>query len=185
MITYLYHKRHVETGLNYFGKTAKNPYEYLGSGVYWTRHLATHGANIETVQVWGFTDLNECSAFALDFSKKYNIVESSEWANLRDENGRDGGYTPSAYTKEARLKKGAKLKGRVFRKETRDKQVATRKQNYIKENHPEWGKKFSAERKQKIRDAVLNLEKITCEFCNISASPSNYARWHGKNCRNK
>jgi hypothetical protein len=32
MITYLYHKRHKQTGLNYFGKTIRDPYVYRGSG---------------------------------------------------------------------------------------------------------------------------------------------------------
>ena len=91
MITYLYHKRHRITGLNYFGKTKRDPYLYNGSGVYWFRHLQKHGKDIETVQVWKFTDLNECSKFAIQFSENNNIVESKEWANLCPENGLAGG----------------------------------------------------------------------------------------------
>ena len=90
MITYLYHKKHAKTGLNYFGKTIKNPYKYHGSGVYWKRHLKQHGKEIITIQVWEFTDLNECQTFALDFSIKNNIVNSTEWANCVLENGVDG-----------------------------------------------------------------------------------------------
>ena len=91
MITYLYHKRHLKTNLNYFGKTSGNPYTYKGSGVYWNDHLKKHGNAVETLQVWEFEDLNECSNFALAFSSKYNIVKSAEWANLCPENGLDGG----------------------------------------------------------------------------------------------
>jgi hypothetical protein len=105
MITYLYHKRHKQTGLNYFGKTINDPYTYNGSGVYWTLHLKKHGFDVETIQVWQFSNQIECSNFAIDFSTKHNIVESTQWANLKIENGLDGGHTPNAYTTEARLKK--------------------------------------------------------------------------------
>jgi len=113
MTTYLYHKRHSITGLNYFGKTTTNPYTYNGSGKYWSSHLAKHGKNIETIQVWEFDDLQECSKFALDFSTKHNIVESTEWANLKLENGLDGGNNPYAHTKEAKQKRKATIAARI------------------------------------------------------------------------
>lgn len=92
---YLYVKRHRTTGLLYFGKTTKrNPFAYLGSGKYWLRHLKKHSVDIETLDVWGFDDIEECEKFALTFSKEKQIVESKQWANLRPENGRDGGYFP-------------------------------------------------------------------------------------------
>jgi NUMOD3 motif len=91
MKIYLYVKQHRKTGLKYFGMTAtKDPYVYCGSGKYWRRHLKQHGLDIDTVSVWEFEDRNECENFALEFSLKENIVESTEWANLRPENGRDG-----------------------------------------------------------------------------------------------
>lgn len=68
----------------------KDPYVYLGSGKYWRRHLKIHGKNIETLEVWEFTDQDDCEKFALEFSEKNKIVESKEWANLRPENGKDG-----------------------------------------------------------------------------------------------
>lgn len=92
MCIYLYHKRHTITGLNYFGKTRRDPTKYLGSGLHWVRHLKKHGRHVENVEVWKFDDLDECSKFAVEFSTKHNIVESSEWANLKIENGRDGGF---------------------------------------------------------------------------------------------
>jgi hypothetical protein len=90
MITYLYHKRHTKTGLNYFGKTVRDPRKYSGSGIYWQRHLKKHGKFIETIQVWTFDNINECKSFALDFSIKNNIVKSEDWANCVVENGLDG-----------------------------------------------------------------------------------------------
>lgn len=89
---YLYVKRHTVTGLKYFGKTIQDPYTYAGSGKRWRNHIRAHGRRyVETTDVWSFTDPDECSSFASDFSIKHNIVESSEWANLALENGTDGG----------------------------------------------------------------------------------------------
>ena len=184
MITYLYHKRHIQTGLNYFGKTIRDPYVYLGSGRYWTRHLDKHGTNVETVKVWKFTDLVECSAFAIEFSIKHNIVESAEWANLRMENGLDGGHTPAAYTVEARLKKSEKLKGRVFSKETLDK-MSSHKGKHLGSKNPMYGKSQSIYTKELQQRKALNRERKLCEYCNTECSPSNFSRWHGPNCRNK
>jgi hypothetical protein len=90
--TYLYIKTHNETGLKYFGKTTKDPYNYTGSGIKWLRHLAKHGNNVETDVLGCFTDKEECLLIALEFSIKHNIVDSAEWANLMIES-LDGGDT--------------------------------------------------------------------------------------------
>lgn len=96
MIIYLYVKQHASTGLKYFGKTTRsNPYTYNGSGKYWQYHLKKHGANLLTLEVYGFDDIEYCTAFALEYSRLNNIVQSDEWANLREENGRDGGVSLS------------------------------------------------------------------------------------------
>ena len=91
MIVYLYVKRHNVTGLLYFGKTTKNPLKYNGSGKYWKNHLSQHGKDVETLVVWEFEhDDPSLVEFAEGFSETYNIVKSSEWANLIVENGLDG-----------------------------------------------------------------------------------------------
>lgn len=92
MIIYLYIKQHSITGLKYFGKTTqKDPFKYPGSGLHWKRHYQKHGKqHIKTLEVWGFDDLDLCSEFAIKFSKENNIVVSSDWANLLEENGKDG-----------------------------------------------------------------------------------------------
>lgn len=105
MNIYLYHKRHAVTGLNYFGKTTTNPYTYNGSGVYWNAHLKRHGFLIETLEVWEFDNVDECSKFALDFSVNHNIVESTEWANLILEDGKMGGNNIFAHSESARAKR--------------------------------------------------------------------------------
>jgi hypothetical protein len=93
--TVLYIKQHSITGLKYFGKTTRNPYKYNGSGDYWTNHIKKHGRK-HIITTWvsePYIDSNTISEFALAFSKDNNIVESSGWANLKPENGLNGGIT--------------------------------------------------------------------------------------------
>src|SRR5690606_25868470 len=91
MTTYIYVKQHRNTKLKYFGMTRKkNPYDYMGSGTYWLRHLKIHGKYVDTLNVWEFDDDTIAETFALNFSKENDIVESNEWANLRPENVRTG-----------------------------------------------------------------------------------------------
>jgi hypothetical protein len=92
MIVYLYAKRHRVTGLRYFGKTKNNPYTYKGSGTHWKRHLATHGNDVETTWVQAYEDETTLVTEAEFFSKVYDIVNSTEWANLTPENGLDGKF---------------------------------------------------------------------------------------------
>jgi len=98
--TYLYIKQHKITKLKYFGKTTKDPNKYLGSGKHWIRHIKKHGLEIDTIWQQLFTDEKELVDFALKFSKDNNIVESSEWANLKEENGLDGGFDKGWWSKE-------------------------------------------------------------------------------------
>ena len=90
--TYLYIKTHNITGLKYFGKTTKDPQKYDGSGIKWLNHLNVHGKDVKTDILGYYTDKEECLRIALEFSHKNNIVESSNWANLRVES-LDGGDT--------------------------------------------------------------------------------------------
>lgn len=91
--TYLYIKQHSITKLKYFGKTTKEPNEYLGSGKFWLKHIKKHGQNcVQTIWYQLFDDEKKLTNFALSFSKENNIVESKEWANLKEENGLDGGF---------------------------------------------------------------------------------------------
>lgn len=100
----LYVKQHTKTGKKYFGMSRKYTPKYLGSGVYWLKHIKKHGIkHVIELHVWEFDDQLKCTEFALEFSKENNIVESKEWANLREENGLDGnisGELLSSQTKE-------------------------------------------------------------------------------------
>lgn len=90
--TYLYIKTHNVTGLKYFGKTTgRRMAQYKGSGTRWLNHINYHGYNVTTEIIGHYTDREECRNAALEFSKKHNIVESPEWANLVVEDGVSGG----------------------------------------------------------------------------------------------
>lgn len=114
MIIYLYVKQHNKTKLKYFGKTIKDPYKYNGSGVYWLRHLNKHGTDISTLEVWSFDNQDECTKFAIDFSYKNKIVESSDWANFIIEDGIDNppSVKGTKQSKEHRQKISKALKGK-------------------------------------------------------------------------
>jgi hypothetical protein len=95
--TYLYIKQHSITRLKYFGKTTRNPYKYSGSGKYWLSHIKKHGKeHIVTLWVSGPYHDKSIVDYALRFSEENNIVESSDWANLKPENGLDGGTSEQA-----------------------------------------------------------------------------------------
>lgn len=183
MITYLYHKQHKQTGLNYFGKTTKDPYLYCGSGKYWTSHINKYGNDVETLQVWEFTDIDKCSEFALEFSIQHNIVESKEWANLRLENGLDGGHTPGAYSDAANQKRREKLIGRVFAPETLAKRSEAAKGKRTGIDNPMFGRKQSNLSKDTAK-VILN-QKIECVHCGMICRLVNHSRWHGDKCKNK
>lgn len=88
---YLMIKAHNITGLKYLcKKTTDNInkcYRYTGSGTYWKRHLSKHGNDITTTVIEVHQNLEEFSKKALYWSEYYDIVESSDWANLIKENG--------------------------------------------------------------------------------------------------
>lgn len=170
MITYLYHKRHIKTGLNYFGKTKNDPYTYTGSGAYWKSHLKKHGKDIETVQIWKFDNLEECSKFALEFSKKYNIVESKDWANLINEDGLGGGQ-PKGRSKsvehrkkisDSKLGKPATQAQLDSLRRSRENRIYTPMSIQSKEKlrNSKIGKKATFETKEKLRlDRIRRFEK--------------------------
>jgi hypothetical protein len=141
---YLYAKQHNVTGLRYFGKTTRDPYTYIGSGLYWRRHIKKHGKDITTTWVHAYDDQDICEQEALFFSKVYNIVDSEEWANQKPENGKDG-WPPGVpnprrvpQSEETRAKRSATLKGT-----TKSARFGAANGNY--------GKPVPEERKAKMR----------------------------------
>ena len=92
MTIYLYKKTHNKTGLQYLGKTEKNPFTYCGSGKRWLNHLKKHGIDLQTEIIKECNTKEEMRYWGSYYSELWNIVESEKWANLRPETG-DGGDT--------------------------------------------------------------------------------------------
>src|SRR5579863_8730157 len=92
MIYNLYVKQHNQTGLKYLGSTTTyNPERYPGSGLYWKRHLDTYGNDVSTYIIATFDNQKDLHEAGLFYSNVWNIVESDEWANLKEEAGIEGG----------------------------------------------------------------------------------------------
>ena len=157
--TYLYIKTHNKTGLKYFGKTTKDPFNYYGSGTYWLAHLKKHGYNNSTVVIGYFTVKEECVAAAVKFSQEHNIVNALNedkkkiWANQIEENGLDGGSTRINFTHSIETKTKISLahKGKTMSDEAIQKRENTRKENNSYRKKGEWT--FPDDSKQKLRDA--------------------------------
>ena len=126
-------------GLKYLGKTTKNPFAYLGSGKIWKRHIKKHNLTINDIRteiILETNDVNELIEKGLELSLLYNVVESKEWANLREESG-DGGDTS----------KFIDFTNPVFHNSERSKHLN------------EWLKNVSEdERKQILRDRISKVD---------------------------
>jgi len=151
--TYLYVKTHRITGMKYFGKTTKSdPMKYNGSGIYWKKHLAKYGYEIDTEILGLFIDEQECIDFAVDFSIKNKITESNEWANLKDENGLDGSPVGVKFTEEHKEKIRQSRYGKCFNpftEKTREKMSAAAKIK-IKKQIEEGKSAFQGEQGSKL-----------------------------------
>jgi hypothetical protein len=201
-ITHLYIKTHNVTGLKYFGKTtSKDPYTYSGSGKYWLRHLHKYEFNFSTKIVASFTkeQKEEMIEFALFFSEFYNIVESKEWANLKPENGLDGGWPDSKGENNP-------FYGKSHTKETKNKVRQTRIDRGL--NKPEkngmYNRTHSQEARNKLKEYRTGLSmdhktkdkisnttkgvpktKSKCIYCEKLCAPNLLNRWHNDNCKFK
>lgn len=88
---YLYLKTHNVTGLKYVGYTSRSPQTYRGSGKHWVRHINKHGYDVTTIVLYETSYMEEIKEIGLYFSELWNIVESKEFANMKQEDGTGGG----------------------------------------------------------------------------------------------
>jgi hypothetical protein len=86
-------------GIKYLGKTTLADIDkYAGSGVVWSKRIKKYGKeNIKTLWVseWYYCP-HTLQEAALKLSQEHQIVESTEWANMKPENGIDGNTSVSA-----------------------------------------------------------------------------------------
>jgi len=194
--TYLCVKQHKKTGLKYFCKTTQsNPIRYPGSGVKWREHLLEHGWEFDTIECWEFDNIDECSKFAINFSIENNIVESEMWANLKIENGRDGG-TVKGHKKPPRTAEHAKKIGDAQRGipkpsisiSNRNRIVS--EDSNIKRSLALKGVKKptrTAEHKHNMSLAKKgkSLQIIKCPHCDKIGGGGAMKQWHFDKCKKK
>ena len=191
---YLYLKTHNVTGLKYLGKTEKDPFKYQGSGKHWTRHINKHGYDVTTEILFETTDKEEFKKVGLEYSKKWNIVESKEFANLMEETG-TGGFNPNAYTEEVNYKRSkiinykqagitqSKTKSNLEWKETIGKEANLKRVTNI-----DWKKLFSkrsetvncSQWKETIGKEAIKKRKENTDYDAIAKKSSkmqNSAEW--------
>jgi hypothetical protein len=90
VMMYLYVKKHNKTGLKYLGQTKRsNPFNYKGSGKYWTRHIENHGNDVTTLILLETENIEELERVSRFFSDFFDVVNSKKWANLIPETGID------------------------------------------------------------------------------------------------
>jgi hypothetical protein len=106
MTFYLYKKTHKVTGLQYLGKTTRDPYKYKGSGIVWTRHLKKYGNAVDTEILLETHDHSEIKKWGIYYSNVWNIVDSDSWANLKPEEGDGGNMGPAGAKKVSEKLKG-------------------------------------------------------------------------------
>lgn len=173
--TFLYVKQHKITGLLYFGKTFKNPEAYSGSGKYWLSHIKKHG-NRDILTLWYklYMSKDEIVRDALMYSELWKITESPNWANLKNENGLDGGRASGwHHSEETKLKLSLMKTGKSNPKinkvsaEGRDRIAASQRGKKLSELHREKiskghkGKKLSPEHCAKMSVIAKNRSFIT------------------------
>lgn len=94
MAIYILLKTHNVTGKKYLcrhvTKNEQTCYSYIGSGIYWKRHLKKHGNDVSTEIIAKCSSYEEAKIIGLHYSNKWNIVESEEFANLVSESGQGG-----------------------------------------------------------------------------------------------
>jgi len=139
-------------GLKYLGKTSQDPHRYKGSGKYWVKHLAKHAltaSDIKTTILLETTNPEELRRMGLYFSELYNVVNSPDWANLKEEVG-DGGGGKKDDIVRAKIRNTMKGRQMVFSQEVIDKRNQSLKGRKMPPCKEETKKKISEANKGRI-----------------------------------
>jgi hypothetical protein len=189
---YLYLKTHNVTGLKYLGKTiSEDPYAYTGSGVYWKKHINKHGYDCTTEILAQSEDPLEIRKLGLEYSDKLNIVESKEFANLKEECG-DGGWDHINNNKDFYVEKSKKIWENLdedIKKEINAKKVRYGKSNGMYgssrqgEENPMFGKTQSQKTREKISKAKIG--KFASDESKEKMSLSHKEYWKNEKLRKK
>ena len=171
--------------------------------------MKKHGYLIETEILKECSSKEELKHWGKYYSNLWNIVESSEWANLKPEEG-DGGATRNGMknkpcSAETREKIAKANRGRTQSIESR---LKNRNSNLGMNNgmfglkhgiearnlmsisrkgrdSPTKGKIYTNEERKRISKGTKLVPKMQCSHCSKLSSPGNHTRWHGDNCKSK
>jgi hypothetical protein len=199
-------------GIKYLCKsTGKNFEKYKGSGIYWKNIVKKYGKkNVKTIWVsdWFYCP-HHIQEFALMYSEYNQVVESDEWANLRPENGLDGGIcrklreTNSVLQTKVQREKVENgthpfLDGTVAR-ETQLQRVKDGTHTFLGGNiQREAQQKIVAAGEHHFQDSEWHREsvqkqlsngnhasqkKICCIHCRKEVDSANFSKHHGDNCK--
>ena len=208
--TRLYIKQCSHCNLKYFGKhTGQDIGKYLGSGTKWKNHLKKH--NAKSIHLWNSDWYYNTSIkrFALKFSHINKIVESDNWANLKPEDGLEGGWDSIVWDDERRKNKSLQRKNmntlvdkegntffgymteidyiRVF--PTRYNKVYVRDTSgnefTVDKNDERFqtGEIFGLNKGKKGLADHLNKKNEICVHCGFVSTKGNIVRWHNNNCK--
>jgi hypothetical protein len=203
--TYLYIKQHSVTCKFYFGKTtSRDPIKYLGSGLHWVPHIKKHGREY-VVTLWYelFTDQEELTTFALEFSEKMDIVKSDQWLNMIPENGIGGQSTENVLKWHKAMWSSPNHNSKDPEHLRKMQLLAWSSPNHVSK-HVELarkgGKASAALPNHNFKDPefLMKMRKLawqspnhvsrqllSCPHCGKDGKGASMYRWHFDNCRKK
>ena len=208
----LYIKQCSHCELKYFGKTIRKSIEdYQGSGKKWNNHLKKH--NSVAIHLWNSKWYYDTSItrFATKFSKINNIMGSDIWANLKEENGLDGGWETVVWDDMRRKLKSEERKGmNTLRKKdgttffgnitdinyvdvfpSRYNRVYVKDRNgntfNVEKDDPRFatGEIFGLNKGKVGLADHLNKNDKKCVHCGFVTTKGNIVRWHNDNCKER
>lgn len=212
----LYLKTHNITGLKYLGYTSKeDAHSYEGSGKRWIRHIKKHGYDVTTQILFETEDAELFKQVALEYSEKWDVVSSKEFANLMNETGSGGdnsknidydrlgdiqrGKPKKPNSEETKKKKSEAAKKRGPRTPEEIRAMSEARKKLVSEGwvHPMKGKKSpnaskallgvkkSPEHIANMHVHSLNKENLVCPHCGKEGNIGNMKRWHFDKCKHK
>lgn len=174
-IYYLMVKTHNITRLKYLCQTKKkDPYKYLGSGKYWRLHLNKHGNTIHTEIIKECSTKDEIKEWGLYYSSLWNVVDSTEWANLKPESGDGGpnfGITNGMYGKTHTEKAIESI---------REKNTGRKLGTLIERYGIEKAKEMTEDRKKSMTRARAANKEWGIKLIKLASTPEAIAKRSGK-----
>jgi len=159
MTIYLYVKTHRVTGLKYLGKTiSKDPYSYPGSGIDWATHLYENGNMVDTEILRECSTEEELSYWGKYYSVLWNVVESKEWANLKEEDGCGGTWSDVSKAKLSKTNKEILAKLSTEEKTARMKNSCCHPDSYTTQRIENMRKGMTGKAKTKTPKLLAAIE---------------------------